>query len=113
MYPQLEQWNRAADQWLRRISIVSLIHYTGKNAVFLPLERALPLVTECLEDEREYVQKAVGLGAPRAGRAYPDEVRAYLEEHIASISAVALTRAVERLGPGAKAELRALHAARA
>ena len=68
-------------------------------------------MTECLEDEREYVQKAVGWVLREFGRAYPDEVRAYLEEHIASISAVALTRAVERLGPGAKAELRALRKA--
>ena len=111
VYPQLEQWNRAADQWLRRISIVSLIHYTGKNAVFLPLERALPLVTECLEDEREYVQKAVGWVLRELGRAYPDGVRAYLEQHIASLSGVALTRAVERLGPGEKEQLRALRKA--
>jgi 3-methyladenine DNA glycosylase AlkD len=39
VYGQLEVWNRAEDEWLRRISIVSLIHYSGKNAVFMPLDR--------------------------------------------------------------------------
>ena len=111
VYPQLELWNRSADQWLRRISIVSLIHYSGTNAVFTPLDRVLPLVTTCLEDEREYVQKAVGWVLREIGQAFPHEVRAYLEEHIATISAVAFRRAVERRSPGVKAELRVLREA--
>ncbi len=108
VYPQLEVWNRSEDQWLRRISLVSLIHYSGKNAVFVPLDRALPLVTTCLQDEREYVQKAVGWLLREMGHAYPDAVRVYIEEHITTISAVALRRAVERSSPGVKAELLAL-----
>jgi 3-methyladenine DNA glycosylase AlkD len=111
VYPQLEEWNRAADQWLRRISIVSLIHYSGKNAVFMPPERVLPLVTTCLADEREYVQNAVGWVLREMGRAYPSEVRAYLEEHITAISTLAFRRAVERTSPDAKAELQALRQA--
>jgi 3-methyladenine DNA glycosylase AlkD len=111
VYPQLEAWNRAADQWLRRISIVSLIHYSGKNAVFMPLDRVLALVTTCLADEREYVQNAVGWVLREMGRAYPSEVRTYLEEHLATISAVAFRRAIERCSPSAKAELRALREA--
>jgi 3-methyladenine DNA glycosylase AlkD len=108
VYPQLEAWNRADDQWLRRISIVSLIHYSGKNAVFMPPDRVFPLVTNCLADEREYVQKAVGWVLREMGRAYPDEVRTYLETHIGTISALALRRALERSSAEAKAELRAL-----
>lgn len=60
MYPQLETWNASESEWLRRISIVSLIHYNGKNAVFMTLDKVLPLVSNCLEDDRHYVQKAVG-----------------------------------------------------
>jgi 3-methyladenine DNA glycosylase AlkD len=111
VYPQLEAWNRTADQWLRRISLVSLIYYSGKNAVFMPLDRVLPLVTTCLADEREYVQNAVGWLLREVSNAYPDEVRTYLEEHIATISAVAFRRAIERRSPGEKAELRALRKA--
>ena len=36
VYPQLLDWNSAEGEWLRRISLVSLVHYSGKNAVFLP-----------------------------------------------------------------------------
>jgi len=111
VYPQLEVWSRSSDQWTRRISIVSLIHPSGKNAVFMPLDRALPLVTTCLEDEREYVQKAVGWVLRELGQAHPDEVRAYLEEHIATIPALVLRRAIERRSPGVKEELRALRQA--
>ncbi len=108
VYPQLEVWNRSEDQWLRRISLISLIHYSGKNAVFVTLDRALPLVTTCLQDDREYVQKAVGWLLREMGHAYPDAVRGYIEKHITTISAVALRRAVERRSPGVRAELLAL-----
>ncbi len=108
VYPQLEAWNRTEDQWLRRISLVSLIHYSGKNAVFVPLNRALPLVTTCLPDDRERVQQAVGWVLREMGNAYPDEVRAYLEKHIATMSAVALRRAIERRSPGVRTELLAM-----
>lgn len=93
VYPQLRKWSRAEDQWLRRISLVSLIHYSGKNAVFVPPRRALPLVTACLRDEREYVQKAVGWVLREMGHAYPEAVNAYIKEHTATMSPVALRRA--------------------
>ena len=60
VYPQIVSWNHVEGEWLRRISLVSLIHYTGKNAVFLPLKRVLPLVSNCLDDHRYYVQTAIG-----------------------------------------------------
>jgi 3-methyladenine DNA glycosylase AlkD len=93
IYPQLRKWNRAEDQWLRRISLVSLIHYSGKNAVFVPLDRALPLVTACLPDEREYVQRAVGWVLREMRQAHPEEVGAYIDTHGTAMSPVALRRA--------------------
>jgi hypothetical protein len=50
-YPQIVSWNQAESEWLRRISLVSLIHYSGKNAVFLPLKKVLPLVSNCINDD--------------------------------------------------------------
>jgi len=55
-YPQIVAWNRADGEWLRRISLVSLIHYSGKNAVFLPWKKVEPLATNCLDDDRQPVQ---------------------------------------------------------
>jgi 3-methyladenine DNA glycosylase AlkD len=113
VYPDLKAWNRAEDAWQRRISIVSLIHYSGKNAVFFPLERTLPLVTACLDDERVVVQKAVGWVLRELGNVHPDELQAYLEKHLATLQPVALTRAIERWSPAAKASIRARRAATA
>ena len=93
VFPQLELWNRSTNQWLRRISIVSLIHYSGKNAVFMPTERVLPLVTTCLSDEREYVQNAVGWVLRELRGVYPGEIASYLDAHRASISTAAYRRA--------------------
>ena len=107
VYPQLEAWNRAPDQWLRRISLVSLIHYSGKHASFMPPNDVLPLVTACLDDEREYVQNAVGWVLRELSRDHASEVAAYLEEHLATISAVALRRATERYPSDHRSDLQA------
>ncbi len=96
VYPQLVTWNRSGDQWMRRISMVSLIHYSGKNAVFMPSDLVLPLVSNCLDDRRDYVQKAVGWVLRETGNAHPHEVRRYVEEHIDELSALAFSRAIER-----------------
>jgi 3-methyladenine DNA glycosylase AlkD len=108
VYPQLEEWNRAADQWMRRISIVSLIHYTGKNAVFLSPGEVLPLVTNCLDDHRHYVELAVGWVLREMGSIYPTEITRYLESHAATMTAPALSRAIERQPLGERNRIRAI-----
>ena len=58
--PVLRRWNANDALWPRRVSIVSLIHYTGKNAVFLGPDTVLPMIDNCVDDDRYYMQKAVG-----------------------------------------------------
>ena len=108
VYPQLQDWNLAESEWLRRISIVSLVHYSGKNAVFLPTERVLPLVSTCLDDPRHYVQTAIGWVLREMARLYPDEVVRYLEENASATSATAFSRAIERQDASTQARLREL-----
>jgi 3-methyladenine DNA glycosylase AlkD len=108
VYEQLREWNAAESEWLRRISLVSLIHYSGKNAVFLPTDEVLPLVSNCLADRRHYVQTAVGWVLREMGNAYPEEVGAYLEVNARRMGAAALTRATERWAREERARLRAL-----
>jgi len=105
VYPQLERWNSSESEWERRISIVSLIHYSGKNAVFMQLPSVLPLVTNLLEDHRYYVQTAIGWVLREMGNAYPAEVREYLVSNGARMSAAAFSRAIERRTAPEKAEL--------
>ena len=106
VYPQIKSWNHTQDEWLRRISLVSLIHYSGKNAVFLPPEKVLPSVSNCLDDQRYYVQAAVGWVLREMSNAYSSEIIKYLESHAGSISTPAFSRAIERLSTKERARLR-------
>jgi 3-methyladenine DNA glycosylase AlkD len=112
VYPQIQAWNAADREWLRRISIVSLVHYSGRNAVFLPPDEVLPLVSNCVGDARHSVQAAVGWVLRETGRVYPDEVTGFLETHAAAMSAFAFSRAIERRSVGYRARLRALRRTR-
>jgi 3-methyladenine DNA glycosylase AlkD len=106
VFPQIHAWNAAEGEWLRRISVVSLVHYSGKNAVFLPPDKVLPLVTNCLGDPRHYVQTAVGWVLREMGQVYADELTEYLETHASVMSAPAFSRAIERRSPDERARLR-------
>jgi 3-methyladenine DNA glycosylase AlkD len=108
VYPQLKKWNQAAGEWERRISLVSLIHYSGKNAVFLPPQKVLPLLTNCLSDPRYYVQTAVGWVLREMGNVYKSEITKYIEINIESISTPAFSRALERKSATEKNRLRKL-----
>lgn len=99
VYPQLIVWNQSQSEWLRRISLVSLIHYSGKNAIFLPPKKVLPLVSNCLDDERYYVQTAVGWVLREMGNIYKNEITKYIETHAEKISAPAFSRAIEKRNP--------------
>lgn len=111
VFPQIGVWNVSESEWLRRISIVSLVHYSGKNAVFLPPEKVLPLVSNCLPDDRHYVQTAIGWVLREMDRAYPDEVVAFLEANAAAMSAAAFSRAIERRDADSRSRLRELRKA--
>lgn len=97
VFPQLEEWNAAESPWLRRISLVSLVHYSGKNAVFLPPDVVLPMVERCLDDHRHYVQTAVGWVLREMGRVYGREVMEFIGLHERRFGRKALARATERL----------------
>jgi 3-methyladenine DNA glycosylase AlkD len=107
VYPQLQTWNVSRSEWLRRLSLTSLIHYTGKNAVFLPAQRMLPLVANCVDDHRPSVALAVGWILREAGRTYPDATDTFLERHAVAMSSSAFMRALERRAPKERARLMA------
>jgi 3-methyladenine DNA glycosylase AlkD len=94
------------------MSLVSLVRYSGKNAVFLPPDAVLPLVTNCLGDPRHHVQTAVGWVLREMGQVYPDELTEYLLAHGSAMSAPAFSRAIERRSAGDRARLREVHKAR-
>ncbi|HNF93812.1 MAG TPA: DNA alkylation repair protein [Anaerolineales bacterium] len=108
VYPQLLEWNQAQSEWLRRISLISLIHYSGKNAVFMPPKKVLPLVSNCLDDERYYVQTAVGWVLREMGQMYQGEIQKYLEIHVERLSSPAFSRSIERLSTKERTHLQGI-----
>lgn len=96
VYKVLQTWNKAENQWLRRLSMVSLIHYSGKKAVFLPLDKVLPMLENCLDDERPYVQKAIGWVLREANYGYHAGISAFIEQHLADLRSIAFSAATER-----------------
>jgi 3-methyladenine DNA glycosylase AlkD len=111
VFPVLRSWNASESLWPRRISLTSLVHYTGKNAVFLTPGDVFPFVEACIDDDRHYVTLAVGWVLREMARAYPVEVTTFLERHAPGMSAPAFSRAIERHPAAEKDRLRALRKA--
>jgi 3-methyladenine DNA glycosylase AlkD len=110
VYPQLLDWNRADALWLRRLSLTSLVHYTGKNAVFLAPDRMLPLLHNCAGDARRPVQLALGWVLRELARDHRVEATAFVEQLAGTLSAAAFARALERHPAAERARLRAWRA---
>jgi 3-methyladenine DNA glycosylase AlkD len=95
VYAQLQAWNASNEQWLRRLSLVSLIREAKKQSPLVPLDRVLPLVSTCVDDTRYYVQKAVGWVLRELSNVHPDEIGAFFEVHKGDLSGVAFSVATE------------------
>ncbi|MCP9823852.1 DNA alkylation repair protein [Synechococcus sp. EJ6-Ellesmere] len=93
--PALKAWNQVDELWYRRVSITSLVHNRGQNAVFLLPESVFPMLTGCLDDHRDAVQKAIGWVLREMNRVFPVEVRGFLDGSLTRIGATALSRATE------------------
>lgn len=106
VYPQLEAWNAASGEWERRVSMVSLVHYSGKNSFFMPTELVFPLLENCLDDARPSVQKALGWVLREACDAHPTATVAFMIEHIDEIRASTLRRATSHLPTSEQQRLR-------
>ncbi|MEM7272371.1 MAG: DNA alkylation repair protein [Actinomycetota bacterium] len=103
--PDLDRWNAAEDGWERRISIVSLVHYSGRDAVFLPPEVMLPYLEAGVEDDRAIVQNAVGWVLRELSRHHPEATVDLLSRRGSGLTPAAWRRAVERLDPEVAASL--------
>lgn len=90
VYPVLVAWNVADSQWLRRVSLISLIHYTGKNAVFMTPDRMFPLIATCVGDTQFYVQRAVGWVLREMSRQYSKEVITFVETNLNNLSTTSM-----------------------
>ena len=103
--PVLECWNMDESLWPRRVSIVSLIHYSGKNAVFLPPDEVLPMVIAASKTAATMQSRRLGSTRDVAGVSRGN--RGYLKANADRIAPSAYTRAIERMDVGMRKEMRA------
>ena len=91
--PVLKRWNKSGELWKIRASIVSLIHYSGKNAVYLTPNDVLPFLDPHLANKDKYIANAIGWVLREMHHRYPDDIAAYVEANRPRISSIALGRA--------------------
>ena len=110
--PTVRAWSRGDALWHRRVAVVSLVHYSGKNAVFMPVDVVLDVVATCVDDQRPDVAKAVGWVLRETSAADPDEVAAFCEANASVMSASTMKRATQKLEADRRDELVAAAATR-
>jgi 3-methyladenine DNA glycosylase AlkD len=90
LLPFLLELNTSHNTWQIRASIISTVHYAGKNSVYLPPNVVFSLLENHLSHRDKYVAKAVGWVLREMRRKYPQEVEEFVKENIDDLSAVAL-----------------------
>jgi 3-methyladenine DNA glycosylase AlkD len=93
VFPYLVTLNRADGIWRVRTSIAALVHYSGKNAVYLEPDEVFPMLDPYLGADNKYVANAVGWVLREMAHVYPAEIRRYMKAKAGKISAVALRKA--------------------
>ena len=103
---QLKQWNKSANFWDRRQSLVTLLYFSRTKKIILPYETIIRFVIELIDDKEYYVQKGVGWALKELHNVYPDETIEFIEKNIKSISAIAFSAATEKLEKAEKEKLK-------
>jgi 3-methyladenine DNA glycosylase AlkD len=107
VYQQLVLWNKDANLWKRRQSIVSLLYYSRTKKTYLPFERIATLIAPLLKDQEYYVQKGIGWALRELHNVYPAATLLFLNDNLKDISAIAFTAAAENMSTEIKDDLKA------
>jgi 3-methyladenine DNA glycosylase AlkD len=106
--PYLKQWNKSANPWKRRQSVVSLLYFQRTKKNFLPFAEIIKLVDSLLDDQEYYVQKGVGWSLKELYQVYPHSTFRYLKQNIKKIKPEAYPHTIEKLTIKEKQQLKRL-----
>jgi 3-methyladenine DNA glycosylase AlkD len=98
--PELKQWTRSDNRWLRRAAAVSLI-VPARRGKLLP--EILNIADLLLTDGDDLVQKGYGWALKAASEAQPDAVFDFVMRRKSKMPRTALRYAIEKLPPDMKA----------
>ncbi len=102
VYPQLVAWNRDANPWKRRQSIVGLFCYAQLHRKHPPVSKVLPLVRTLLDDPDYYVQKGVGWTLRETYNVYPERAHRFVVRHAVDLHPDAFSAALEKMSAAEK-----------
>jgi len=81
LLPYLARLNRSRNIWQIRASIVSTVHYAGKNSVYLSPDQVFPLLEPHVANKDKYVAKPVRWVLREMHRRYPRETATFANVH--------------------------------
>jgi 3-methyladenine DNA glycosylase AlkD len=90
--------------WERRTAIVSTAWFIKKGET----DDTYSIAVRLLNDDHEYVQKAIGTWVRHAGKSDENRLLEFLEQHAASIRPTTLTTMMENLNPQQKKHFRSI-----
>ncbi|HEV8574470.1 MAG TPA: DNA alkylation repair protein [Dehalococcoidia bacterium] len=106
----LERWNRSANRWKRRASVVAFVRKVGESGEFT--EEALRLCENLLRDPEDLVRKGVGWALKDVMRGDRERVLAYVQDlRRRGVSATITLYAIRDLKGAQRAELLATRGA--
>lgn len=87
-FPFLKRLNQSASIWSIRLSIVSLVHYVGKNSFYLSADEVIPMLEKHCANKNKYIANAVGWVLREMGRNHMDHVQEFISKHDVSRTAL-------------------------
>lgn len=91
--PFLRKLNASDDIWRIRTSLAALVHYSGKNAVYLTPDMVFPMLDPHLANENKYVANAVGWVLREMRRGFAKDVDGYVRTRGCMLSNAARKKA--------------------
>jgi len=90
LLPYLHELNVSESIWKVRASIVSTVHYSGKNSVYLPPDEVFSLLRRHTGNGNKYIARSVKWVLREMHRRYPSEVERFAIEHAEGLGAAFL-----------------------
>src|SRR5262249_61187038 len=99
---RLRAWSRDRNMWVRRVSVVGLIHRARRGE---SLDLVYAIARRLHGDREDLIQKAVGWALREAGKTDMARLERYLRANGPSIPRTTLRYAIERFPPAKRREL--------
>jgi len=95
MVKVLRRWSKLKDLWLRRAAIITQVQRHEETDLALMFE----LIEPAIHEKEFFLRKAIGWALRSAGKEFPREIRAYVDENSERLSGLSKREAEKSLSP--------------